>query len=93
MVVIDPILLSHILAISVFGDWRWVEVGREVLFLFLEIEHFLGKRLTCVVYAGMSMTLFVFLRLMSKLVCCCAVLCGNFDVRDGKSIGNLLDDN
>ena len=39
------------------------------------------------------MTIFVFLILLSKLVCCCAVLCGNFDVRDGKSIGNLLDDN
>ena len=70
---------------------RRLKVGREVLLLFFEIEHFLGVRLSCVVCAGMSMTIFVFLRLMSKLVCCCAALCDNCDVKEGRDIGNILE--
>ena len=38
------------------------------------------------------MTIFVFLILLSKIVCCCAVLCDNCDIREGREIGNLLDD-
>ena len=77
---------------SVVGDWRWVEVDSEILLLFVEIEHFIGVRLTYVVCAGMSITIFAFLILFSKLVYCCAVLCDNCDFREGREIGNLLDD-
>ena len=93
LLVVDPILLSQIWAISVFGDWRRVEVGSEVLLLlFLEIEHFIGVLLTYVVCTGILMTIFVFLILLSKLVGCCVLLCDNCDVREGRDIGNLLDD-
>ena len=89
LLVVDPILLSNIWAILVFGDWRWAEVGSEVLLLFFEIEHLIGVWLTSVVCAGMLMTIFVFLILLSKLVCCCALLCDNCDIREGREIGKI----
>ena len=66
-------------------------VGSEVLLLFFEIEHILGVRLTCVVSAGMSMIIFVIWILLSKSVFCCAVLCENCKCREGRWIGNMLD--
>ena len=79
----DIILLSHIWAMSIIGGCRWVEVGRELFLLLDENWQLLGVLLSCVWCVGMSVTIFIFIILLSKLVCCCAVLCDNFEGRRG----------
>ena len=73
---------------------RSLELNRvwyRSIMVFFRIVIFLGARLTCVVFAGRLMIIFVFFIWRSKLVCCWTVLCDNGDFRDGRGIGNRLD--
>ena len=67
-------------------------VGNKLLVVFFEIEYFVGVRLTCKIWAGLSMTIFVFLVMLSKLVCFFVVLWENFELITDMDIGNLLSD-
>ena len=67
-------------------------VGKKLFVVFFEIEHFVGVRLTCKIWAGLSMTIFVFLVMLSKFVCFFAVLWENFELITEMDIGNLLSD-
>ena len=74
---VGTILISHIWARSICGGCRWVEIGRELLLLFDENWHVIGVLLSYVWCMEMSATTFLFIILLSKLVLCCAVFCGN----------------
>ena len=70
----------------------WVIVGNELLVVFFEIEHFVGVRRTCKIWAGQSMAILVFLVMLSKLVCFFAVRWENFELINDIEIGNLSSD-
>ena len=73
---------------------RSLELNRvwyRSIIVFFGIVILLGARLTCVVFAGRLMIIFVFIIWRSKLVCCWTVLCENGYFKDGIGIGNRLD--
>ena len=89
--VFNAIFLSRRWSTVIVEVWNWIEFGMEVLLWFFGIVNCLRARLTCVVFVGRLMIIFVFFIWRSKLVCCWTVLCENGDFRDGRGIGNRLD--
>ena len=67
-------------------------VGKKLFVVFFEIEHFVGVRLTCKIWAGLSMTICVLLVMLSKFVFFFAVLWKDFELITDMEIGNLLSD-